>query len=215
MLNPEQMLGQLLGGALSGAMRSKPRKNKGSWLGTGAQVQVGLGLVGLAIAAYEHYQGQRAQAATPQGQPATATPPPLPASSMPPPLPTAGAPALPAVTDQQRQDMLLLVQAMVAAAAADGDIDAQERAGILQRVAQQGDGEARAFLERELANPKSLAAVVAATRPELAQEVYAVSHVAICADNALEHAYLDALAARLNIDPADRQRIHERLATAA
>jgi uncharacterized membrane protein YebE (DUF533 family) len=231
MFNPEQLLGQLLksgvGGAFGQGKRGKKGKSGGSLLGglsTGTKAQLGIGLLGVAIAAYDHYSKKGGPTLNPS--PAGSMPPtPMGAGTPPPPPPPPGpfpTPAAPptaqttaAVPDQRTRDMVLLIQAMVAAAAADGLIDADERETILARARDAGiDTDTQRFLEAELDAPKSLAAIVAQSRPEIAADLYAASCVAISLDTEAERIYLDTLALRLNLDPAARQAVHAQLGLA-
>jgi len=223
MFDPERMLGQMLGGALGGAFggtrgaKSLKRTFGGN---TAMKAQVGLGLLGVAFAAYEHYQQQRGGfaggAAQPQSLPpsGSAMPPPPPpagpgASAMPPPPPPAAA------SHVANADARLLMQAMIAAAAADGRIDDDERARVIGRAeAVSVDTDGRRFLEAELAAPKSVETIAAATRRELAADVYAASALAISLDTAEERAYLDRLARALDLGDAQRAEIHTRLGLA-
>jgi uncharacterized membrane protein YebE (DUF533 family) len=203
MFNPEQLLGQLLRSGMSGSLGGrKKRKRGGSLLGgmsTGTKAQIGMGLVGLAIAAYEHYTKQSQGSAIP----ASSSPEPpasAPQSLAPMPKSSLGAPAPPAAPSSRAADAMLLVQAMVAAAAADRMIDDEEKAQMLKRAADAGfDAETTKFLEAELANPKSLAAIVASARPELATDLYAASCAAIVADTDAERVYLETLGRRLGL----------------
>ncbi|HYH17253.1 MAG TPA: DUF533 domain-containing protein [Azospirillum sp.] len=104
---------------------------------------------------------------------------------------------------------LLLIRAMVAAAAADGVIDADERQRIIGRAEDAGAGpEERRLLERELAAPQSIDALVRDVRdPETAEQVYLASTLAIDADTPAERSYLQFLAARLNLDPQRAQEL--------
>lgn len=233
MFDPQRLLGELLGGAMSGSLGGKKKKNKGgSMLGgmsTGTKAQLGVGLLGIAIAAYDHYKNQpRAAAPQPAGgfppgpgasmpqPPRQQVPPPPPgAPPMAPPMaPPAAMPAA-APADPRARDMVLLVQAMVAAAAADGHIDDVERGQILQRAADAGlDADTQAFLRAELDAPKSLAAIVGAARPEIAADLYAASCAAISLDSEAERVYLDTLATRLNLAPDARAAIHQQLGMA-
>jgi uncharacterized membrane protein YebE (DUF533 family) len=176
-------------------------------MSTGAKTQIGMGLLGVAIAAYEHY--------TSQNQPPASLPassPLSPVASMP--RTSLGAPDS-GETGQTATDATLLVQAMVAAAAADGLIDETERAQILRRADEAGfDQETREFLEKELANPKALAVIVAHARPEIAIDLYAASCAAISADTEAEKTYLDTLARRLKLTPEVIQDIHQKLGMA-
>jgi len=125
------------------------------------------------------------------------------------------APVASAARDQRTHDMVLLIQAMVAAAAADGHIDDIERGQIIQRATDaQLDAETQAFLRAELDAPKSLAAIVSAARPELGIDIYAASCVAISLDTEAERVYLDTLAMRLNLGADTRQTIHAQVGIA-
>jgi uncharacterized membrane protein YebE (DUF533 family) len=100
---------------------------------------------------------------------------------------------------------LLLIRAMIAAANADGEITPDERQRITSKLDQAGAGaDERAVLERELQNPRSADQIVREVADqETAEQVYLASRIAMNPDTAAERAYLDFLAARLNI-PADR-----------
>jgi uncharacterized membrane protein YebE (DUF533 family) len=138
-----------------------------------------------------------------------------------PPPPPAAAPAIPPLParfeptryqpmlDVQRQEAALLVRSMIAAAAADGLIDASERAAILDRARAAGDDDdTLAFLEKELAHPVSAEELVAQTPRSLSEQVYAASALAISIDTEAERAYLDRLAAGLGIDAERRAELH-------
>ena len=211
MFDPERLLGQMIGGAMGGAFGGR-RGRRNSAFRTGdlaGKAQLGIGLLGIAMAAWEHYNRPAAAtgAAVGPGAPAgSAVPPPPPAAG-----PLRPPPPPPASPDRAR-DMALLVQAMIAAAAADGAIDAQERARILARAADGGhDADTQAFLERELAAPRTLEQIVAAARPALAADVYAAALIAISADTEAERAYLDRLALGLSLSTEARARIHQQL----
>ena len=119
---------------------------------------------------------------------------------------------LPAPSDEAAQEALgkALVRAMIAAAKADGKIDGEEKAAIFERLNQMDlDPDAKAFVFDELSAPLDVNAVVAgADTPEHAAEIYAASLVAIEADTPAEKAYLQMLAARLELDPGLVNEIH-------
>ena len=94
---------------------------------------------------------------------------------------------------------------MIAAANADGEITPDERQRITGQLDQAGAGaDERAVLERELASPRSADQIIAEVHDqETAEEVYLASRIAMNPDTQAEKAYLDFLAARLEI-PADR-----------
>jgi uncharacterized membrane protein YebE (DUF533 family) len=204
MFNSNELLGQLLKTGLSGGLGlGRKRRRGGSLLGgmsTGAKAQIGMGLVGVAIAAYEHFSRQKAEVggATVPYQP-----------DMESRVPSSSAGEGPRVTTT---DATLMVQAMVAAAAADGMIDEAERAQMLKRASDAGfDDETQRFLEREIANPKSLAVIASSARPEIATDLYAASYSAITADTDAERVYLQTLAKRLGLSDEARDEIHRQL----
>jgi uncharacterized membrane protein YebE (DUF533 family) len=227
-LDPQQLLGQILGGNMGGSFGGKKRRGKGSGgllgnMSSSTKAQIGVGLLGVAWAAWDHYSKKGAGAAATE---AASMPPLAPTgASVPPPPPVATRPPVPpvpatasttaAISDERQKDMLLLVQAMIAAAAADGLIDEQERSTILGRAADAGlDADTTRFLSAELDDPKSLAAIVRMSRPEIAPDVYAASCLAITLDTEAERAWLDTLATRLALEPARREEIHRQLGLA-
>jgi uncharacterized membrane protein YebE (DUF533 family) len=231
MLDPQRLLGSILGGSMGGSFGGRQRRGKGAGgllggLSPTTKAQIGIGLLGVAWAAWDHYSKKGAAAGAPSGAAmgtpmpvpppvpmATPSPPPPPPSAMQPPAPPPATPATGSeALDPRQQDMLLLVQAMIAAAAADGLIDDAERATILARAQDAGlDTETTDFLRAELDEPKSLAAIVRATRPEIAADVYAASCLAITLDTDAERAWLDTLATRLSLAPDQREAIHRQL----
>ena len=86
--------------------------------------------------------------------------------------------------------------AMVAAATADGQVDADERARLLKGMAEAGiDPDATRWLQEELASPadaEELAAPV--NTPEKAAQVYAAARIAIDPDTMQEREFLRQLA---------------------
>jgi uncharacterized membrane protein YebE (DUF533 family) len=94
------------------------------------------------------------------------------------------------------------IRAMIAAAAADGRIDAAEQQKILGGLKQAGiEDSARQFLTAEIANPatvEDLAEGVAS--PEEAVQVYTAARIAVDPDTNAEHAFLAELAEALGID---------------
>lgn len=96
----------------------------------------------------------------------------------------------------------LYIRAMIAAAAADGRIDAREQQKIIGSLKQGGlDAEAEQFLAGELNNPASVNELIAAARsPAEAVQVYTAARIAIDLDTAEEHEFLTALAQGLGLD---------------
>lgn len=203
-------LGSLLGGVLGGG---SGRRSSGG-LSTATKAKIGMGALGLAIAAYEHYKSSNRPAGTasaPPPQPmhgGTPPPPPPAGPASPPPAPVATAP-----TDAERAvEAMHLLRAMICAANADGLIDADERERILGSARDAGlDDEDLEALEGELAAPLTVAQLVARTRPAQREQVYVASVIAIGRDTDLEVRYLDDLAQRLGLDAAAREQLHAEL----
>jgi uncharacterized membrane protein YebE (DUF533 family) len=104
-----------------------------------------------------------------------------------------------------------ILRALVAAAKADGHIDARERETIEGEFARiTPDGDVRQWLQAELDKPLDPADVArAATTPEIASEMYLASLVAADEQNFMERAYLDELARQMGIDDALKQRLEQ------
>ena len=111
---------------------------------------------------------------------------------------------------------LSLVRVMIAAARADGHIDADERAKILDRLKISGVNEdIAAFLERELASPVDLDAIIAGATTEAQKvELYTAARLAIEPDSRAERGFLDQLAGRLDLADALVDHIEATVASA-
>jgi uncharacterized membrane protein YebE (DUF533 family) len=225
MFDVEKLLGQMLAGGMGGGKKHKSRSSSFGIPGV-SKAQLGVGAIGLAIAAWDHYKSRQGQAAPAMGggmpaalPPMAPPPPPPPPMSMPAPAALPSAPpaapqaAAPASEDSQRAaDATHLIRAMIAAAHADGLIDAEERAQILERALEAGlDAATREFLKAELRQPASLEQIVAATAPHLKLETYAAAIVAISVDTEAERAWLDRLATALGLDAAARGAVHQQI----
>lgn len=224
---------RLVGGLIRSAVRTPGRRSNGvQRLVRGNATAIGMGIVGLALGALDHYQSANAQTgghggdSDPEVQPA---PPPLPRGGALPPRPpgavsAGGPPPPPSSRPQpgpaQEEDATLLLRAMVSAAAADGTIDESERAKIFERAAEGGlDADERDLLEDELAAPLSLdellAEVARAPRTqELRDQIYFVSLVSIRADSEAEKAHLRELATGLRVSPDKAEGWHQLLGLA-
>lgn len=185
------MLGGFGGGAVTGGLAGLLLGSKsGRKLAGNALTYGGMAVAGaLAYRAYQNYQAGKAPT------PATAASVPL----LPPPADTPFNPTSEA--DQQSLGRHLL-RAMIAAAKADGHIDAAEQANIFAQMDRMNvDADDKVFVMDELRKPLDVDAVAKAARsPEEAAEIYTVSLLAIDVDNPSERAYLALLAARLNLD---------------
>lgn len=218
MFDPKQLLDQLLGSGVPGtdttvrgagtaavdAARRHPLAAgtlAAVLLGTGAGRNLAGGalklgglaaIAGLGYHAYKNYQqGSRPGSGTDAAAPMA--------------LPDQSQTAFHVDPEKADRDFtLVLVRAMIAAAAADGHIDADERARIAGKLDESGmDQDARAFLQAEMEKPASLDELVsAASTDERKVEIYTASRLAIEPDNRAERGYLDLLAGRLGLaDP--------------
>ena len=124
--------------------------------------------------------------------------------------------AAPAQPDEARlqQKAMLLVRAMIQAAKADGQIDAEEMARIIGRLAEAGEtDDARQMVLRAMSQPVDIAGLAAEARdPQEAVEVYAASLMAITVDSQAERDYLARLAAALKLPAEAVAHIQAKLA---
>ncbi|MEW6521506.1 MAG: tellurite resistance TerB family protein [Thermodesulfobacteriota bacterium] len=223
MFNPEKLLGSLLKGGLSHGGK-----------GSNMKAQVGLGLLGLAIGAVEHYTS-KSQARPPSAQhdQGGAAPPPSPAmtgavppempavppqvpSGMTAPPPPPGPQPVQAGDAASQNDAVLLIRAMIAAASADGVIDQQERQRILEKYRGANlSPEEQNFLAGELLCPAGIEQLTAEARSvETARRIYAVSLLAVTVDTEAEQVYLQTLGERLGLSARERDAIHGTLGLA-
>jgi uncharacterized membrane protein YebE (DUF533 family) len=210
-IDPKQLLEQVLGGNVRGAgrdLKAQLDAASGSRAFAGGAVAGGLlglmlgggrrrgfgGGIGsavlgaLALKAYQNYQGQRTQR---RGDAAL---PDLDQQMLPHARPAADGSAF----------ELTLVRAMVGAAKSDGHIDQTEQRRLFAEVERLGlDAEAKAYVFDLLTGDVDLQSLVAAvSTPEQGAELYLAARLAIDPDQPAERAYLDALAARLQL-PAE------------
>ena len=220
-----QLLEQLLRSGLSG-LQSGGRGVSSDWgkVGAGAAAGGALGLLlgsrrgrsyggkalkygsvaalgALAYHAWQRYQAQQATA-VPAGAPA------------PQPIAPQTIDRLPA--PQAEPHARAILQAMVAAAKADGHLDDRERELVQQELRRQGgDGALQAWFERELRQPLDPAEIArAATSPEIAAEMYLASLLVADETSFMERAYLDELARQLKLPEGLKAEL-ERQAEAA
>lgn len=192
-------LGSLLSGATGGALAAgaiglllgskKARKYGGKALTYGGLAALGA----MAYKAYGNWQQQQQQAGA---QPASA---PQTVDRLPPP--------------QAEQHSHAILRALIAAAKADGHIDARERELIDAEVARlSGDAQLLAWLDGELNQPLDPVAVArAAQTPEMAAEMFLASLLVVDEQNFMERAYLDELARQLRLDPGLRSELEQQV----
>lgn len=191
------------GGALTGGLLGLLLGGKGArGLAKGAVGYGGAAVLGaLAMRAYETYRAQQQAGAVPEAASSTGG-----TGALDAPSPELAAPHAQPGADGTPFE-LVLVQAMVGAAKADGHIDANEQRRLFTEVEKLDlDTESKGYvfdLLRAEVDLDRLARAVAT--PEQAAELYLASRLAIDVDDPAERAYLDALANRLNL-PAELRR---------
>jgi uncharacterized membrane protein YebE (DUF533 family) len=189
-LSQSGLLGGLAGGAVSGALMSnkKVRKSAGTLLKVGGVAALGT----MAWKAYQGYQNSQAQQ-SPGGA--------APAGSGWQNLSQRDFDLEPAATPSIQSPQVLLVKAMIAAACADGHLDAQERERVMTRVQQMSLApDEKALIFDALQAPPTMAAICEQVHsPELAAEVYLSSLLAVERQRPEAQLYLDALAFRLDL----------------
>lgn len=183
MVDTDRLLRNALGGgAAAGLLSQVLRSRKGRRMGTkllkvGAVAAIG----GLAYAAWKNYQNKQNPSAE-----------------------VSERRFLPEASDTEAQDSLgmTLTRAMIAAARADGELDAEERKQIMARLDElQLPPAERTTVVNEIDHPVDVDTLVkAATTPEIASEIYVASRLAIDVDTPAEQAYLQLLAARLGLE---------------
>ncbi len=179
-------------GGLLALLVGGTKKKKGGGL-SGVLSHGGAAMLGaLASQAYQSWQKGQAPAQAPVAAPQQI-------SSVPQQFLPAAAPAADGAPFE-----LALIRAMIAAAKADGHVDAEEQRRIFDRVNAFGlDAESKAFVFDALAAPLGVSDIAAfATTPEQAAELYLASRLAMDPDGPAELAYLEALAHRLKL-PAE------------
>lgn len=193
-------LGSVLSGAGGGALAAgamglllgskKARKVGGKVLTYG-------GLAALGVLAYKAYGNWQAQKGGAQAEPQTLD-------------------RLPAPQVELHSQAIL--RALVAAAKADGHIDARERQLLETELGKLSgnDLELRRWLEAELNKPLDPAEVArAASTPEMAAEMYLASVLMVDEEHFMERAYLDELARQLRLDPALKAELEAQVRQAA
>lgn len=185
-------LGSLLSGAGGGALAAGAM---GLLLGNktarklGGQALTYGGLAALGVLAYKAYGNwQNQQGGTVQTEPQTIDR-----------LPDA----------QAEQHSQAILQALVAAAKADGHVDDRERQLIEGEFSKlNNDQSLQTWLSAELNKPLDPAAVArAASTPEMAAEMYLASVLMVDQEHFMERAYLNELARQLQLDPVLQQEL--------
>lgn len=197
---------KLLGGLVIGGLRRK------SGRGLGMKGAAGMAVLGVAMAAFEHFlRGS----STPSGS--SPPPPPQTTSSSPPPPPgsapiTDAKPVVPPSSETVgNKHAILLIKAMISAANADRTISQEERDRVLDRMRCFGmTSEEQSYIENELLTPATIDEITNQVKtPDEARQVYAASLLAIEVDTDAEREYMRILARRLGLDEAAVSEIHQ------
>lgn len=213
-----RVLGALIGGAAQPPRRRSRRSTGAASLLTGRSVEAraARALGALAAGAITEWMARSSREAP---APAPAPAPAAPARRMP---TTGGSPwsaPAPAPTpatatpDAEETEALLMVRAMIAAAKADGGVDAAERAAIAGQLDAAGlSAEERDFVLADFDRPLTPDALAREARdPMLRARLYAAAFAGAGDITPPERAWLDALAQALKLDKAAAAAIEERL----
>ena len=113
---------------------------------------------------------------------------------------------------QAHQQALAFIKAMINAAKADGQIDAEEQEKIVSRLGDIDPQEA-AFIRDEISKPLNFDFFADITQ-EMTPQIYAVSLMAISLDTPAEISYMQQLAQGLGLDAQAVNGIHAQLGLA-
>lgn len=108
----------------------------------------------------------------------------------------------------------LMLRAMIQAAKADGEIDADEQAAILDQLGTDIDPEERAYVQEQMAAPLDIEALARDTEAHMREQVYATSVATIRGDDFVEGAYLKQLASALGLSEETCDQIHRQMGLA-
>ncbi len=184
--------GAIAGGLLGVLLSGNARRLVGTGVKVGGAALIG----GMAYKAYEDWKAGKTASATQAGGPVA--------------LPEPNEHFLPTDAASAEDLARRLLQAMVAATKADGQVTAEERARITSHLPQLGLGlDAQAMIEAELDAPLDFNRIAGLAKTEAeAAEIYAASLLAVDPDGAAEKGYLAMLAARLKLDPGLVAHLH-------
>lgn len=104
----------------------------------------------------------------------------------------------------------LMIRAMIQAAKADGEIDAEEQAKIIEYIGE-ADAEELAYVREQLAAPLDPMALAREATEQTKAQIYSMSLMAITVDNMAEVQYLDTLAAALGLTDEMRAQVHRQM----
>ncbi len=204
MFNPERLLGKLAEELITRELGGAAKVAKGV-AGSSALMTV----IGIGVAAYEHMSAQKAQTPPVPHPPHQGTgggtppppPPPTGAGKGPSRAPAPPVPSAPGPTADSNT-AIRCIQAMIAAAHADGAMDAQELKAIMERLERaELTPEEKEWLIREFQRPLSIDELCEGiTDPAVARTMYMLAKSAIVVDTEAERQWLSRLAKALGLD---------------
>lgn len=203
--------GALAGGLFAALGGKKPEKIARSALTTG-------GLAAVAGLAYQAWRNHEAQKAGGGGAAAGAAPAQAGAQPSRAELQQAGfLPAPGAAPADRHNPALLILESMIYAARADGEVDAAEHRTIQAAIAQSGfDAEEKAFLMDAFGRPVDLNAFAGRVgSPQAAMDVYTAAYAVTDPPTLPERAHLDMLRNRLGLSEGVAQAIEAQVDAAA
>jgi uncharacterized membrane protein YebE (DUF533 family) len=213
----ERLLGALLGGAATPPRRRRrttpaaasPLGSRRTASAIGALASIAATVLGGVLSGGSQPAPARGRVPDTHGAPWSGSPPPR----APQPVGTGWSPP-PPPADAEDTEGLLLVRAAIAAAKADGTLDAAEREHITRQLDECGLTPAeRDFVLGDLQRPLSPEDLARQVRdPMLAAQVYAAAAAAAGEVTPAERTWLDTLARALRLDRAAAQAIEARLA---
>ena len=109
-----------------------------------------------------------------------------------------------------REEVYILLKAMINAAKVDGQVDSNERAKILEFMGNMSKVE-QIFVEQELKKSLNIEEFLKEIPKGMAEQVYYMSLFAIDLDHEAERAYLEMLSHKLNLPYKVVTDIHESL----
>ena len=231
MIDVQKLLGKVLSGAMQSTGKKKNNKSDnflGSLVGGLTSGKGLMTALGLGVGAYEILK-QQSNSSQPQSVAGNIPPHPIPpvppqsqSSASPPPIPGGAVtpPAMPAIPQEvaepvgNEQDLAVtLIQTMVAAAHADGELDSEEEGRILEKLQEQGlDKEEKQYILMQLQAPKPISELTRGVdNPMVAQTMYGLAASTIIVDTEQERQWLDDLAKELGLSTAIQQFIEEEL----
>jgi uncharacterized membrane protein YebE (DUF533 family) len=113
-------------------------------------------------------------------------------------------------TPTQEQQAEIILKAMINAAKADGQIDADEQKKITEHIGEVTPEEIE-FVRNEMSAPLDVEGVIKSVPKGMEQQVYLMSLLTINLDHEKEAHYLDKLAKGLNISQQVANGIHQKV----